>query len=132
MKKEFRIYNNPIFIYGTFGAWDGSKPVFANTRIHDLKELLSTTSTLRGGDSELSFFVDGDELKATESHHDGINHFVYRVLRSEYTVMDLADETFLIDDKTKINKYFAPIGKDALLAGINEVAAWQGFQYIYN
>lgn len=121
--KEYKIYNNPVFIYGTFGAWDGPKSVFANTRIHDLMELLSTTSTMRGGNSELSFFVDGDELKATEVHHDGTNHFTYRVLRSEYTLMDLAGETFSIDDKEKINKYFAPIGKDALLAEIKEVAA---------
>ena len=122
MNKSYKIYNNPIFIYGTFGAWDGPKSVFANTRIHNLMELLSTTSTMRGGDSKLSFFVDGDELKASEVHHDGTNHFTYRILRSEYTLMDLTDETFAIDDKEKINKFFAPIGKDALLAGIEEVA----------
>ena len=120
---KYKIYSNPIFIYGSFGAWDGPQPVFANTRIHDLHELLSTTSTMRNGDSKLRFLVEDGELKATEAHHDGTNHFTYRVLRKEYTVYDLAGVTFSPLDTKKIDKYFEPIGKDAILAGIEEVAA---------
>ena len=76
------------------------------------------------GQSECHFYVEGNEMKGREGHHDGVNYYIYR----EININDFSDaEIEVFYDKLKdgvftkddINKYTKPIGHYA-----NEVYGW--------
>lgn len=59
------------------------------------------------GDS-FEVYVDDEEVKARDSHHDGTNYYTWRVLKnglSNIKVNDLLDSIFEGDAEEKIEKY---------------------------
>ena len=76
-------YDNEIVCIGQLGLWN-STPV-GYRLMHTNKPSECLYSLLRSM-SEITFYVDqkGD-FRADESHHDGINHYLYRAFKSGIT-----------------------------------------------
>ena len=67
---------NPILVIGSIGLWNG--------RVSGYKEIASgnISHCLVEDDDYIEWFIDENgDLRADGSHHDGTNHYLYRVYK---------------------------------------------------
>lgn len=80
--------NYPIIAIVDLGFWNGRHTGYSVMRSTNLKDCLY--GHCRGGDSYNTFYVSDDgEFCQDETHHDGTNHYMYRIVRD-----DLADDEY--------------------------------------
>ncbi len=101
-----------LIVYGTLGLWDGKKPVYKILKETNLNGIMTDVRNYT------TWYVDNEEVKCKEVHHDGTNYFTYRVLKciDEYDF-----EEFVYDHSFKeaIEKYTEPLGHY-----VSEIYGW--------
>ena len=78
----------PIVIIANLGLWNGRRAAYKITG-SNLNDIFSETC----GDY-VTWYVEDGEVKCDDTHHDGTNHYLYRVLKQEYTKEDFEDYTY--------------------------------------
>lgn len=97
-----------ILVIADLGLWNGRKSGYKilGTNIHDI--LHSTHCDY------MEFYGDGNDIKCTAHHHDGTNHYLYRVIREDRNISKLLDAIYYGEEITrrKLNYYTRSLYKD--------------------
>lgn len=89
-----------ILVIADLGFWYGRKQGY--------KILNGNVSSILSDDSEyIEWYGDGYNIKATASHHDGVNYYEYRVIREDRNIQNLLDAIYNGEEITrkKLNYY---------------------------
>ena len=99
-----------ILIIADLGLWNGRKPGYKilGTNIRDILNI-----NARGFDYA-EFYGDGHNIRATESHHDGTNCYLYRIIREDRNIDNLLNAIYNGEEITssKLNYYTKSLYKD--------------------
>lgn len=90
-----------ILVIADLGLWNGRKSGYKIIDSGNIKDILSFTYDY------VEFYGDGYNIRGTEAHHDGINRFLYRVIREDRNINNLLDEIYNGKEisKSKLNYY---------------------------
>ncbi len=109
-------YSEPLIIIADLGLWNGRRSGYKDITSGNLKDCLYSS------DSEYcKWYVDeyGD-FRGDEAHHDGVNHYLYRVFKPNITeeqIEDFKDKIYRNDFTQKdIDRYTRSVGNDILKA----------------
>lgn len=94
-----------IVMYGTLGLWNGKHTAHRFLNKTNLNEILYTVN----GD-DATWYVEGEEIKCDHIHHDGTNHYTYRVLKPEYNAFDFEEYAYEYSLSKAVNKMTEPLG----------------------
>ena len=99
-----------ILIIADLGLWNGRKDAYKILGTN-IKEIFNINP--RGFDYA-EFYGDGYNIRATEHHHDGTNHYLYRVIREDRNINNLLDAIYNGEEITssKLNYYTKSLYKD--------------------
>lgn len=89
-----------ILAIADLGFWDG--------RIQGYKIFGRNISEILHDDCDyIEWYGDGHNIKATASHHDGVNYYEYRVIREDRNIQNLLDAIYSGEEITrkKLNYY---------------------------
>lgn len=112
--------DNEIIAIADLGLWNGRRMGY--------KEMgdnvnVCLESQVRGM-SEIEVYVEGEDLKTEETHHDGTNHYTFREFKSDISDEDKEDFEAMLYNGTAtqedIDKYTMPMGHYAA-----EVFGWE-------
>lgn len=83
--------NNNIVIVADLGLWNGRQNAYkvVGTNLKD------TLQSHVNGMSDMKFYTDGYNYCADEYHHDGTNHYVFRVLKDGVSADKLTDKNVM-------------------------------------
>lgn len=83
-----------ILVIGELGLWDGKKVGYKIiNRLHpNLNDFLEYKYDYA------EFYGDGKDIRGTEIHHDGTNHYLYRIIREDRNIDAFLE--LLIREKT--------------------------------
>ena len=71
------IFDEPILVIGDLGLWNGRRSGYKEIPSGKVSDCLYSSV---GGDTRMQWYVDVyGNLRADEAHHDGMNHYLYRV-----------------------------------------------------
>ena len=97
-----------IIVIADLGLWNGRKQGYKilGTNIHDI--LYSTHC------DTMDFYGDGHNIRCTAHHHDGTNHYLYRVIREDRNIDKFLDAIYNGEEITsgKLNYYTKSLYKD--------------------
>lgn len=79
--------NNNIVIVADLGLWDGRQNAYKVVG----SNLKDTLQSHVNGMSDMEFYTDGYNYCADEYHHDGTNHYIFRVLKKGVDVDKLGN-----------------------------------------
>lgn len=105
---------NDIVIIADLGLWDGRHAAHKFTG-SNLNCIFSDTC----GDY-VSWYVDGEEVKCDDSHHDGTNCYTYRVLKPGVSHFEFDEYIYEKSMKEAIEKYTEPLGHY-----VTEIYGWE-------
>jgi len=92
-----------IIAYGTLGLWDGTRTGYKIIKERNLNAIMEGHFC-----DCLTWYVEGEEVKCDDVHHDGTNHYTYRMLTIDsYDFEEYAWEHTLHE---AIEKYTEPLG----------------------
>lgn len=93
-----------ILVYGTLGLWNGTRIGYKIIKENNLNAVMEGHFC-----DYLTWYVEGDEVKCEDVHHDGTNRYTYRML----TIDSYDFEEYVWDHTLKeaIEKYTQPLGK---------------------
>ena len=99
-----------ILIIADLGLWNGRKDGYKILGTN-IKEIFNINP--RGFDYA-EFYGDGYNIRATEHHHDGTNHYLYRIIREDRNIQNLLDDIYDGKEYTmkKLNYYTKSLYKD--------------------
>ncbi len=99
-----------ILIIADLGLWNGRKSGY-KVLDANIKEIFNIGG--RGFDYA-EFYGDGYNIRATEHHHDGTNHYLYRIIREDRNIDNLLDSIYNGEEITsnKLNYYTKSLYKD--------------------
>lgn len=102
--------NGRILIIADLGLWNGRKSGY-KVLDANIKEIFNISG--RGFDYA-EFYGDGYNIRATEHHHDGTNHYLYRIIREDRNINNLLDAIYNGEKITssKLNYYTKSLYKD--------------------
>lgn len=106
-----------IFVFGSLGLWNGRRSGVKALGSRNLKDCLEFFKD----DDYCEWYVEGKDLKAEGSHHDGTNHYIYRSMREGVEEDDFWDAFYSgMDRECLMQKYTDPIGPR-----VAEVYGWE-------
>ena len=104
-------YNQPIIIIGDLGFWNGRTNGYKDVSSGNIKDCLYSDT-----DMTEWFLDEKGDLRADAAHHDGTNHYLYRVFKENVTNEQIEDFKEKIYDgsftKEDIEKYTHRLGDD--------------------
>ena len=105
-----KVVDGRILVIADLGLWNGCASGYKILG-NNIKEIFNINS--RGFDYA-EFYGDGYNIRATEAHHDGTNHYLYRVIREDRNVDNLLDAIYNGEKITssKLNYYTKSLYKD--------------------
>ena len=65
-----------ILVIADLGLWDGRHQGYRIINDHNLNAFLKTSCD--------EFYGDGKDIQGTEIHHDGTNHYTFRMIREDH------------------------------------------------
>ena len=83
--------DNNIVVIADLGLWNGRRSGYKviGTNLNDtLRSFMDCTT-------EIEFYTDGYNYCATEYHHDGTNHYIFRVLKKDVDVDKLTNKNVM-------------------------------------
>lgn len=83
--------DNNIVIVADLGLWNGRQHAYKVIGSNLKNTLQSQINSM----SEIEFYTDGYNYCADEYHHDGTNHYVYRVLKDGVSADKLTDKNVM-------------------------------------
>lgn len=113
-----KVVDGRILIIENLGLWHGRVSGYKILG-NNIKEIFDINS--RGFDYA-DFYGDGYNIRATEGHHDGTNHYLYRVIRENRNIDNLLDAIYNGEEisKSKLNYYTKSLYKD-----VAEIYGWR-------
>ena len=114
-------YDQDILCIAQLGLWDGPQPAYKEMGTHKPSRCLHS---LVRSFFEIEFYVDSNgDFRADEHHHDGTNHYLYRVWKnvSEEQKHNFCKKILTgAVTRRDIARYTSRIGKD-----IADVYGWK-------
>jgi hypothetical protein len=105
-----------ILVIADLGLWNGRKPAYKilGDNVHDI--LYSGTYDYT------EWYGDGYNIHCTTHHHDGTNHYLYRVIREDRNIDNLLDAIYNGEEITssKLNYYTKSLYKN-----VAEIYGWR-------
>lgn len=105
-----------ILVVADLGLWYGRRPAYRilGKNIHDI--------LYTGCGDYMEFYGDGHNIKGTAHHHDGTNHYLYRVIREDRNIDNLLDAIYNGEEITssKLNYY-----TKSLYKSVAEIYGWR-------
>lgn len=99
-----------ILIIASLGLWDGRRDGY-KILSNNIREIFNING--RGFDYA-EFYGDGYNIKGKEIHHDGTNHYLYRVIREDRNIDNLLNAIYNGEEisRSKLNYYTKSLYKD--------------------
>ena len=97
-----------ILVIANLGLWNGRKSAYKIVESGNIKDILGFTYDCA------EFYGDGYNIRGTEVHHDGTNHYLYRVIREDRNIVNLLNDIWDGKEFTmkKLNYYTKSLYKD--------------------
>lgn len=93
-------YDYNIICFADLGLWNGRREAHKILG-HNLNECLKGFIQ---GDTNLHVYVDRYNLCADESHHDGTNHYTFKVLKNDISNLEEASYNMLKKNSRSLRK----------------------------
>lgn len=77
-----------ILIIADLGLWDGRHSAYKIMESKNIKDILYSKCDLA------EWYSDGKDIRFKGIHHDGTNHYLYRVIRNDVDVDEFLDELY--------------------------------------
>lgn len=108
--------NDRILIIADLGLWYGRKSGYKILG-NNINEMFNI-----GSFEFAEFYGDGKDIRAKEVHHDGTNHYLFRVIRSGRNIDKLLEAIYNGEEisKQKLNYYTRSLYKD-----VADVYGWR-------
>jgi len=105
-----------ILVIGDLGLWNGRVSGYKIIESRNIKNILSSNSEY------VEWYGDGYNIRAKEIHHDGTNHYLYRVIREDRNIDNLLDAIYNGEEITnsKLNYY-----TKSLYKSVAEIYGWR-------
>ena len=103
-----RIVDGRILIIADLGLWYGRRQGYRIIESNNIKDILQYQYEYA------EFYSDGKDIRCTEVHHDGTNHYLYRVIRENRDIDKLLDAIYNGEEisRQKLNYYTKSLHKD--------------------
>lgn len=113
-----KVIDGRILIIGDLGLWNGRASGYKILG-NNIKEIFNINSR---GFEYAEFYGDGYNIRATEVHHDGRNHYLYRVIREARNIDNLLDAIYNGEEisRSKLNYYTKSLHKY-----VKEIYGWR-------
>ena len=112
-----KVVEGRILVVADLGLWYGRRSAYKIVGSGNIKDILGYTYEYA------EFYGDGYNIRGSEVHHDGINYYLYRVIREDRNINNLLNDIY--DGKeisrSKLNYYTKSLWKD-----VAEVYGWKG------
>lgn len=99
-----------ILVIADLGLWNGRRPGY-----RELGNNLNNILKVAVGDY-FTVYYDGDDIRATDIHHDGTNHYLFRLIRDDENIdilkKKIFDDTFTTEDIEQYTISLAPFVKE--------------------
>lgn len=99
-------FNNDIVCFAKLGLWNGSRKAYKIISSGKLKDCLSVFC----GD-DIKLYVEDNELKGEDIHHDGTNHYIFRELLSDSNEDDVYGMVYRFDEDGAMDSVSKAIGE---------------------
>lgn len=103
-----KVVEGRILVIADLGLWNGRKSAYKIVDSGNIKDILGFTYDCA------EFYGDGYNIRGTEVHHDGTNHYLYRVIREDKNIVNLLNDIWDGKEITskKLNYYTKSLYKD--------------------
>lgn len=103
-----RVVEGRILVIADLGLWNGRRSAYKIVESGNIKDILGFTYDYA------EFYGDGYNIRGTEVHHDGTNHYLYRVIREDRNIVNLLNDIWDGKEYTmkKLNYYTKSLYKD--------------------
>lgn len=103
-----KVVEGRILVIADLGLWNGRKSAYKIVDSGNIKDILGFTYDCA------EFYGDGYNIRGTEVHHDGTNHYLYRVIREDRNIVNLLNDIWDGKEYTmkKLNYYTKSLYKD--------------------
>ena len=100
--------NGRIIVIADLGLWNGRKQGYKILPYKNIKYILDYRHDYA------EFYGDGYNIRGTEVHHDGTNHYLYRVIREDRNIDKLLELIYKGEEisRDKLNYYTRSLYKD--------------------
>lgn len=97
-----------ILVIGDLGLWNGRRQGYKIINSHNIRDILEFDYDY------FEIYGDGYNIKATEVHHDGCNHYLYRVIREDRNIDNLLEAIYNGENisRSKLNYYTKSLYKE--------------------
>ena len=111
-----KVVEGRILVIADLGLWSSRKSAYKIVGSGNIKDILGFTYDCA------EFYGDGYNIRGTEIHHDGTNHYLYRVIREDRNIQNLLDDIYEGKKYTmkKLNYYTKSLYKP-----VAEVYGWR-------
>ena len=105
-----------ILIIADLGLWNGRKQGYKLLNTRNIADILYSECDY------VEWYSDGKNIKCIASHHDGTNHYTYRVVREGRNINNLLDAIYKGEEITskKLNYY-----TKSLHSYVAEIYGWR-------
>lgn len=106
MNLDKELYGQIVMI-GSIGRWNGTFSGYTIKKAHNLADCLEFMDSC----DYAEWYVEDGELRSNQTHHDGTNHVMYRLLPSGLPAEiceKLDEEDFTLDDLMEWTESLAP------------------------
>lgn len=103
-----KVVEGRILVIADLGLWNGRRSAYKIVESGNIKDILGFTYDCA------EFYGDGYNIRGTEVHHDGTNHYLYRVIREDRNIVNLLNDIWDGKEFTmkKLNYYTKSLYKD--------------------
>jgi hypothetical protein len=103
-----KIVDGRILVIADLGLWNGRRGGYKIIESRNIKDILYSDCDL------VEWYGDGHNIKCTAVHHDGRNHYLYRVIREDRNIDNLLDAIYNGEEITssKLNYYTKSLYKN--------------------
>lgn len=112
-----KIVDGRILVIADLGLWNGRRKGYRIINSRNIKDILYCT------EEYAEFYGDGYNIRCVETHHDGTNYYLYRMIREDRNIDNLLDAIYKGEEisRSKLNYYTKSLYKD-----VAAVYGWKG------
>lgn len=111
-----KVVDGRILIIADLGLWNGRRSAYRLIDSQNINDILSFNSEYA------EFYGDGYNIRGTESHHDGTNNYLFRIVREDRNIENLLDDIYNGREisRKKLNYY-----TKSLYSEVADVYGWR-------
>lgn len=110
-----KLVSGRILIIADLGLWDGRRSGYKIINSRNIQDILSSNCDC------VEWYSDGYNIRFAGHHHDGTNHYLYRIIREDRNIENLLDDIYNGKEisRSKLNYY-----TKSLHPAVAEVYGW--------